>query len=217
MTCDIQLEDVYYGNDHKPIQYKVELGIMVNLLQFIIEKETHAPEHKASILKACKFLKLFDFLTYRKKHLEWYNRQSIEKLDFVLDHTCTYETIKILKNDLKAQFKKSKKISMGFEDEFINLIEWYCDKYDVSFSYAIVLFYQCGRALKISVNSDFYYYGGMGREPKKCNHKETTDDKCKGFEAIKNYELSYDKENVYLHTPDNNKIKCPFERLELYL
>ena len=219
MYNDFQLEDVYDSDVHrhnKPIQDKVEFGIMVYLIQHMIEKERYEPKHKTSILKTCKFLKLFNFLTYRKRHLEWFNKQE-PKLDLILDRTYTYDTEEALKNDLKKQFENTIEASMIFENKFVKLIEWCHNKHDVSFGYAAVLFYQCGRALKISTNTDFYYWGGMKAVPKKCSHTIEIDDSGDGFEAIRNYELSYDKENMYLHTPDKTKIECKFKQLDLCL
>ena len=219
MYNDFQLEDVYDSDVHchnKPIQDKVEFGIMVYLIQYMIEKEWYEPKHKTSILKACKFLKLFDFLTYRKRHIQWFNKPE-PKPDLILDYDYTYDTKEALKNDLKKQFENTTKVSMIFEDEFVKLIDWCHNKHDVSLGYAVVLFYQCGRALKISTNTDFYYWGGMDAESKKCSHTIAVGDNGDGFETIKNYELSYDEENVYLHTPDKNKIECNFKQLNLDL
>ena len=190
-------------------------GIRINLIEFMISTNRYVPENEADqTIQRCQFLKLFNFSVYQDKILEWLNKSlkhTDSKLEF--DLTCLYKTTKELKDHLRTQFKDLVKKDMDFDDEFIKLIEWYCNKYDVSFGYAVILFYQCGRAR------------GIGQDySQPINNLLRDYQREKGLNPVENmiefldgYTVSSDKENIYLYTLDQDMIKCPFDELELYL
>lgn len=202
-------------------QQFVEDGLMVNVLQYMLEKKMYVPTkyEDYQMINRCEFLKTFNFLEYRENFKRWISEPDPKETVLKVDRACTFESTRDLKEVLSTQFVNNphKTISMEFTKEFDDFITFYCNRWRPDLGFAMVLFGQCGRSLDRS--NGFYdeiiehlYTIYEQRYCKKWPESPTSIGNMIGT-----YKTSFDKENVYLHTPDKGSVKCPFDKLDLYL
>ena len=213
-----------YDNRHKVTSHLVDWGIRNTLLEYVIKENKYSvPENEHDqILQKCQFLKLFNIPAFYTTFGKWYVELRKEtKFDHV-SKTWLYKTVEELKNDLKKQFENKDeliKINMEFEENDIySLIKSYSDRYSVSLGYAVVLFYQCGRARDIGLSPQCRdSIDKLFEQYQKDDPSMTPQPVTDMVKFLDRYTVSYDQENVYLHTPDTDPIKCSFDKLDLYL
>ena len=203
----------YPLNFSEVIQGTAESGIMIGCLEYWIRKTKKYNDCEIyPIRQRCKFLKLFNILAFEERFFKHVKTEMKQGIELKLDLTCIYETHKQLTNHLTVQFKEKlcKTPPMEFDEGFVNFIDRYCARYGGSFDYTVIMFYQQGRALFQSrrhhevINNLFELYESK-------NHITDCDAGLKGIYAtLRRYDVSFDKEDVYLHTPGKDKIKCPF-------
>ena len=200
----------------------IQGGITVYLLQSMLEKNEYIPKYDPyPIIQRCKFLKLFNYLSFDEVLGIWYrnnkDNRNANAQDITLDPICLYNTMDDVKLGIHSWFDPEEDIETPIDIGFSRFIlERYAADHNEEFEHVLIMFYQCGQALHRSLINPmhklfeiFDCVNGVDALQNWTGVNSGTE-----FQTMLKYRIRIEFDSVYLFTLNH---KCPFDELKGHL